>query len=109
MNQTNLMKTDIKETENSYILDIEIPGCNKEDIELYIKNNELFVSMNKKKEMKGKILKQECFSGECSRSFNLGNVYNVENYLKAKTDNGVLSITIDKQAYTRPKTFVTIE
>lgn len=109
MSQVNLMKTDIRETADTYLLDIEIPGCKKEDIEIYVKNKELYVKVNKLKNMTGKVLKRECFNGEYTRTYGLGDIQNVDGHLSAKVENCMLTITIDKIAYKKDKTFVTIE
>ena len=71
-----LMKTDIKEKKDKYILEMDLPGYNKEDINLELKNGYLEVSAETIKEDKNdedeKYVHQERFYGHCSRSFYVG-------------------------------------
>ena len=98
--ESKLMKTDIKEKKDEYIIDIDLPGYEKEDIKLNIQDGYLTVhaTVNKeeKDEEKGKFVCKERYSGECSRSFYVGeNV--TENEIKAKFKNGTLTIEIPKK------------
>ena len=97
---SRLMKTDIKEKKNEYIIDIDLPGYDKEGIKLEIQDGYLTVhaSVNKEEndEEKGRFVRKERYSGECSRSFYVGeNV--TENEIKAKFKNGTLTIEIPKK------------
>jgi len=98
--ESKLMKTDIKEKKDEYIIDIDLPGYEKEGIKLNIQDGYLTVhaTVNKeeKDEEKGKFVRKERYSGECSRSFYVGeNV--TENEIKAKFKNGTLTIEIPKK------------
>ena len=89
--ESKLMKTDIKEKKDEYVIDIDLPGYEKEGIKLNIQDGYLTVhaTVNKeeKDEEKGKFVRKERYSGECSRSFYVGeNV--TENEIKAKFKNG---------------------
>ena len=95
----NLMKTDVRETANSYELDVDLPGFKKDEINLDIKDGYLTVSaekgLDKKEEDKrGRILRQERYAGICSRSFYVGNVKPED--VKAKYESGVLSVVLPK-------------
>lgn len=97
---SKLMKTDIKEKEDKYVIDIDLPGYEKEGIELNIQDGYLTVhaTVNKdeKNEEKGKFVRKERFSGECTRSFYVGeNV--TEDEIKAKFRNGTLTIEVPKK------------
>ena len=97
---SKLMKTDIKEKEDKYVIDIDLPGYEKEGIELNIQDGYLTVhaTVNKdeKDEEKGKFVRKERFSGECTRSFYVGeNV--TEDEIKAKFRNGTLTIEVPKK------------
>ena len=99
--QTQLMRTDVKETENSYELDVELPGVKKEDVTAELKNGYLKVTATTKRETedqdeKGTYLRKERFEGSCTRSFYVGNQVTEED-ITAKFDNGVLDITVPKQ------------
>ena len=98
--ESKLMKTDIKEKKDEYIIDIDLPGYEKEGIKLNIQDGYLTVhaTVNKeeKDEEKGKFVRKERYSGRCWRSFYVGeNV--TENKIKAKFKNGTLTIEIPKK------------
>lgn len=91
------MKTDIKELENAYEMEIEMPGFTKSDIQLSMEDGYLNVSAKKeeKEESKdGNYLRKER-SVSCSRSYYVGDVK--EEDVKAKYDNGILKIEMPKQ------------
>ena len=94
------MKTDIKEVDNQYVLDIEMPGFNKKDISVELNDGYLTISGNKstnndEKDTKGNIIRQERYSGSYSRSFYVGNKIKKED-IKANYDNGELKIYLPK-------------
>ena len=97
--KSNLMKTDIKETEDSYILDVDLPGYQKEDIKVDITDGYLTInaktSNENKEEKKGKFVRRERFMGECTRSFYVGEDIR-ENEIKASFKNGILNLEIPK-------------
>ena len=98
-NVSRLMKTDVRETEKTYELDIDLPGFKKDEIQIELKDGYLTVSaekgLDKKEEdKKGRVLRQERYAGVCSRSFYVGNVKPEE--VKAKYDAGVLSVVVPK-------------
>lgn len=91
------MKTDIKELENSYEMEIEMPGFSKGDIDLSLEDGYLTVRAQKqeKEESKdGKYLRKER-SVSCSRSYYVGDAK--EEDVKAKYDNGILKIEVPKE------------
>ena len=96
----NLMKTDIKETDNSYLLDVDLPGYNKEDIKIDITDGYLTINAkrNEEKEDKedGKFLRRERFSGEATRSFYVGEDIEMDE-VKASFKNGILSLEVPKE------------
>ena len=84
------MKTDIKEVDNQYVLDIEMPGFNKKDISVELNDGYLTISGNKstnndEKDTKGNIIRQERYSGSYSRSFYVGDSIKKED-IKANYD-----------------------
>ncbi len=111
----NLMRTDIRETENSYELDVDLPGFKKEDIKAQVENGYLTISaakgMEKKEDdKKGQYIRQERYCGSCSRSFYVGeNV--TEQEISAKFEDGILKLSIPKkeQAKVETKKYITIE
>lgn len=95
-----LMATDVRETEEGYEVDINVPGFKKEDIALTLKDGYLNVatqkSVNKDEEKKGKLIRQERYMGSMSRSFYVGESITEED-VKAKFEHGVLKLTIPKK------------
>ena len=98
------MKTDIRETKDSYILDVEMPGFDKEDISLDLDNGYLTIRAEKKeKDESGKeehryVRKERSVS--CQRSYYVGDTE--EESIKAKYDKGVLTVTLPKKEVEKP-------
>ena len=89
------MKTDVREDEKGYELDVDLPGFKKDEISLEVKDGQLTISAQKgldkdEEDKKGRVLRQERYTGVCSRSFYVGNVKPED--VKAKYESGVLSI-----------------
>lgn len=96
----NLMKTDVKETEDGYEVDVDLPGFKKEEISLDVKDGYLTISAQKgldkdEEDKKGRVLRQERYSGVCTRSFYVGDVKAED--VKAKYESGVLTIVLPKK------------
>ena len=98
--KNNLMKTDIKETKNSYIIDMDLPGYDKDNINLSLEDGYLKINAKVEKEDNGdsdeKYVRRERFVGECSRSFYVGDNI-VEEDIDAEFKNGILKVTIPKK------------
>ena len=98
--ESKLMKTDIKEKKDKYIIDIDLPGYEKEGIKIEIQDGYLTVhaSINKEEndEEKGKYVRKERYVGECSRNFYVGDNIKEED-VKAKFKNGTLTLEIPKK------------
>ncbi len=97
----NLMRTDVKETDNSYELDMDMPGFDKGDIKAELKNGYLTISAssnrnNDEKDKDGKYIRRERYTGSCSRSFYVGDDVKEED-IKAKFENGILKVTVPKK------------
>ncbi len=98
---TKLMKTDIKENDNGYVLDMELPGYAKEDIKAELKDGYLTVTATKKSEKSeggedSKFIRRERFEGTSKRSFYVGE-YLHEDDIKAEYKDGVLKLEIPKE------------
>ena len=96
----NMMKTDIRETENNYELDIDLPGFKKDEVNLELKNGYLTISADKsldkdEKDNEGRYIRQERWSGSCSRSFYVGENVKPED-VNAKFEDGILKIAMPK-------------
>lgn len=98
--EKNLMKTDIKETKDKFLLDIDLPGFEKNNIDLSLNNGYLNISAKVEKEDESneeeKFVRRERFSGECSRSFYVGDNIK-EDDIKAEFKNGILKIEVPKK------------
>ena len=97
----NLMKTDVKETETGYELDIDLPGFKKDEISAHLEDGYLTVSAAKgvdkdEKDNEGRYIRRERYSGSMTRSFYVGNAV-TEEYIKAKYEDGILSLSIPKK------------
>ena len=115
-NGRNLMKTDVRETDDakSYRLSIDLPGFKKDEIVLDLKDGYLTVNAEKgldkdEEDKKGRIIRQERYAGALSRSFYIGEVKPED--VKAKYESGILTITLPKaeQKKLSSGTSVTIE
>ena len=98
--ESKLMKTDIKEKKDKYVVDIDLPGYDKEGIKIEIQDGYLTVHAKVDKEdnekEKGKYVRKERYMGECSRSFYIGDNIKEED-IKAKFHNGTLTLEIPKK------------
>ena len=100
-------KTDITENEKEYVLEAELPGFKKEDINIDIDNNYLTISAernvsNEEKDKKGNVIRSERSYGSFSRSFDITGV-DAEK-IDAEYENGVLKLTMPKKEEIIPKT-----
>lgn len=95
-----LMRTDVKEKDGNYILEIDIPGYNKEDIKIELENGYLTVTAKTNRsvdeEEKDGYIYKERFVGECSRSYYAGENLKQED-IKASFKNGTLTLTFPKE------------
>ena len=95
------MKTDIKEKDGNYLLDIELPGYGKENVSAELKDGYLTISAKKEeskeeKDEEGNFIRKERYSGSCQRSFYVGKTI-TEDDIDAKFVDGVLKIVVPKE------------
>lgn len=94
-----LMKCDIYEEDNNYIIEMDVPGFKKEDINMELDDGYLNISVEKKfdkEENEKKYVRRERHSyTKCERKFYVGNVS--ENDIKAKFNDGILKISVPKE------------
>ena len=88
------MKTDIKETETDYVLDVEMPGFDKKDISLKFESGYVTISAKKDGSDDSRYIRRER-AVSCSRSYYMGDVN--EKLITAKYNNGVLTVTVPKE------------
>ncbi len=98
---SNLMNTDIRETENGYQIEMELPGFSKEDVHADLKDGYLTIEATRDdskepKEKDGKYLRRERYAGHCRRSFYVGDDVTQED-IKAKFNDGVLTLLVPKK------------
>jgi len=97
----NMMKTDVRETDDSYELDIDLPGFKKDEITAKLEDGYLTVSASKgldkdKQDKKGNYIRRERYAGAMSRSFYIGDSI-TQDEIKAKFENGILQLSIPKK------------
>ncbi len=99
----NLMKTDVRELDGSYELDVDLPGFKKDEVTVDLQDGYLTISAAKaldkdESDQKGKFLRQERYAGSMSRSFYVGD--DVESTdICAKYEDGILKISVPKTAH----------
>lgn len=111
-----VMKTDIRETNDGFMLDIDLPGYRKEDVKAELKEGYLTISAEKRadndeKDEAGKFIRRERYYGSCSRSFYVGDALTEED-IKAKFEDGILKLVIpkkEKEPEVEEKHFISIE
>ena len=101
-NAKNMMKTDVKELDDGYEVDIDLPGFKKEEVSVELKDGYLTVSAAKgldkdeKDEKSGRYIRRERYAGSMSRSICVGeNV--TQDEVKAKYENGILRLSVPKK------------
>lgn len=98
--ETKLMRTDIKEKEDKYLVDIDLPGYEKENIKIEIEDGYLTIhattNSHKEEKEEGKFVRKERYLGECSRSFYIGEDIREED-IRASFKNGTLELEIPKK------------
>ncbi len=100
-NEKNMMKTDVKELDHAYELDIDLPGFKKEEVTARLENGYLTISAAKgldkdEKDKEGKYIRRERYAGAMSRSFYVGDEVKQEE-IRAKFEDGILRLTVPKQ------------
>ncbi|MCR2033148.1 Hsp20/alpha crystallin family protein [Anaerofustis stercorihominis] len=99
--EKKLMKTDVREKDNNYEVDIDLPGFKKDQILAELKDGYLTISASKdldkeEKDKEGKYIRRERYSGSCARSFYVGSDVK-EDEISAKFEDGILKIVIPKK------------
>ena len=95
----NMMKTDVRETDTTYEVDVDLPGFKKEDINVNYENGYLTISTSKgldkdEKDKDGRYIRQERYVGNMTRSFYLGDIPKEDH--EAKYEGGVLRLSVPK-------------
>ena len=99
--EKKMMKTDVRETEGTYELDIDLPGFKKEEVSAKLENGYLTISAAKgldkdKQDEKGNYIRRERYAGAMSRSFYVGEQVQQED-IHAKFEDGILRLTVPKE------------
>ena len=102
--EKNLMKTDIREKKDKYIVEVDLPGYDKKNIDLSLEkgylNIKAITEKNEEHKDEGKYLHKERFYGECSRSFYVGEEIE-EKDIKAEFKDGILKVELPKKELTK--------
>jgi len=98
---SSVMKTDVKETESAYELEIELPGYKKEDVKAELKDGYLTISALKtenkdEKDKSGNYIRRERYMGSASRSFYVGEIVE-KGDIQAKFQDGILFVSVPKK------------
>ena len=98
--RTSVMKTDVKDSDGFYEVDMELPGYKKEDVSAKLEKGYLTITAAKNEENNtdgsdGKYIRRERYSGQCSRTFYVGETIRQED-IHAKFENGILKLTVPK-------------
>ena len=112
----NIMKTDVKDTENGYEVDIDLPGFKKDEIKVSLEDGYLTIEAAKgldkdEEDKKGTYIRRERYAGAMTRSFYVGEHVAVED-IHPKYENGILSFTVPKKeqkAVEEKNKFIAIE
>ena len=99
----NLMKTDVRELDNTYELDVDLPGFKKDEITVDLKNGYLTIGASKgldrdQQDENGKYIRRERYAGVYSRSFYVGSSVRPED-IGAKYEDGILKLSVPKTAH----------
>lgn len=102
----NMMKTDVKEHDDHYEVDIDLPGFKKDELSLELKDGYLIISaakgFDKDENKSGKFVRQERYAGSMSRTFYVGDELKQED-IHAKYESGVLKLSIPKPEEKKPQ------
>ena len=112
----NMMKTDVKETDTGYEVDIDLPGFKKDEIQLELEDGDLTVNAAKgldkdEEDKNGKYVRRERYAGSMSRSFYVGE-HVTEEDIHPKYESGILSFSVpkaDQKAVENKKHYISIE
>ncbi|HHZ18053.1 MAG TPA: Hsp20/alpha crystallin family protein [Acholeplasmataceae bacterium] len=107
-----VMRTDVREDDKNYYLDVELPGIEKKDIKLSLENGYLTIAVEREenkeqKDEQGNYVRRERYYGNCERTFYLGDVN--EEDISASHNNGVLTVSVPKKEAADKKKYITIE
>ena len=98
----NVMSTDVKEVENGYELEMDLPGFKKDEIKASVENGYLTISVargldeDEKDKKSGKYIRRERYAGACERSFYVGEGISQDD-IKASFQHGILKLFIPKE------------
>ena len=111
----NMMKTDVMEKKDSYILEMDLPGFTKDEVKVSLEDGYLTISAAKgldqdeQEKKSGRYIRRERYAGACERTFYVGDTVSQED-IKGEFKHGILKLTIPKKAAAVPeRKFISIE
>lgn len=98
----NLMKTDVRELDNAFEMDVDLPGFKKDEITVDLKDGYLTIGAAKgldkdQQDENGRYIRRERYTGTCSRSFYVGDAIRPED-IRARFEGGILKLSVPKAA-----------
>ena len=104
--ESTFMKTDISQTDKDYVMEVEMPGFDKKDVELKFESGYITISAKKQANNDVNYIRRER-AVRCSRCYYMGDVD--ESQIKAKYEHGVLTVTIPKEKPEQAKHTIVID
>ena len=92
----NVMKTDIKETDDGYELIVDLPGFKKDEIKVSLEDGYLTFDEDEQEKKSGKYIRKERYAGSCQRSFYVGDNLTQED-IKGEFKHGILTLNVPKK------------
>lgn len=93
------MKTDVREIDDGYVLEMDLPGFTKDEVKVSLNDGYLTISaakgLDEEKEDKSKYIRKERYAGSCERSFYVGDIN--ESDIKGEFKHGILKLTLPKE------------
>ena len=108
--KSSIMKSDIYEKEGKYVIEVDVPGFNKDEVKVDYENGYLTIIARKEEEKKSEeknYIKRERYYGEQSRSYYIGDI--VEKDIKAKFEDGILKVSFPKEEKKKTTKLIPIE
>lgn len=109
--KSKFMASDLKERENEYEINVDVPGVDKKDIKISLENKYLVISCDhqetKNENEDSHYVVKERFCESASRSFYVGDIN--ESSIKANLKDGILTVIVPKEQIEHKQNYIEIE